>query len=577
MISVSTYYEGNNMTEARERSLQILRMRSLRLLQILLLFFFGCFGIEAEAAESSGRVLFISSYSYAWDTVQIQIEGIRGGLGSDVVLDYEFMDTKRVNDEEAMRLFGEGLAYRMAHVEPYDAVILGDDAALVFALEHKDDIFDGIPLVFEGVNDEELAAGAAADPLVTGILEKLSVDKNIEFGLKINPTAKKVVAILDDTITGEAERKRFYKSAEQYPDLEFSEINTSRLSSENLRKAIQNVSKDSILIYVVMTEDASGRQYTNQESVALISQAAKVPALRMVEGGIGEGLLGGNVVSMYKSGEIAAQIALDIIAGDAVDEMGMMVDSPNVYCVDAAVMEKFGISLSVLPRDAVVLNRKESFWKRNDEVLLPGCILIVALIVIIVLVGSDNLKRQRLMKQLEAARKLTEQASQHDFLTGIPNRSKFMADLSELVSSKTPCTVVMIDIDDFKRINDVMGHTAGDEALQQVAGRLRDMESQILTPYRFAGDEFILILQSSQMKIVEKTGEQCRQVFMKPFRLGGKETKVYGSIGIATYPKDTEDMEQLIIYADDAMYHVKKNGKNDFAIYDRERDQKKES
>ncbi|MDE7269862.1 MAG: GGDEF domain-containing protein, partial [Acetatifactor sp.] len=136
---------------------------------------------------------------------------------------------------------------------------------------------------------------------------------------------------------------------------------------------------------------------------------------------------------------------------------------------------------------------------------------------------------------------------------------------------------VMIDIDDFKRINDVMGHTAGDEALQQVAGRLRDIESQILTPYRFAGDEFILILQSSQMKIVEKTGEQCRQVFMKPFMLGGKETKVYGSIGIATYPKDTEDMEQLIIYADDAMYHVKKNGKNDFAIYDRERDQKKES
>lgn len=563
------------MTEARERSLQILRMRYLRLLQVLLLFFFGYFGIEAEAAESSGRVLFISSYSYAWDTVQIQIEGIQGGLGSDVVLDYEFMDTKRVNDEEAMRLFYEGLAYRMAHVEPYDAVILGDDAALVFALEHKDDIFNGIPLVFEGVNDEELATGAAADPLVTGILEKLSVEKNIELGLKINPTAKKVVAILDDTITGEAERKRFYKSAEQYPNLEFSEINTSRLSSENLRKAIQNVSKDSILIYVVMTEDASGRQYTNQESVALISQTAKVPALRMVEGGIGEGLLGGNVVSMYKSGEIAAQIAMDIIAGDAVDEMGMVMDSPNVYCVDAAVMEKFGISLSVLPRDAVVLNKKESFWERNDEVLLPGGILIVALIVIIVLVSSDNLKRQRLMKQLEAARKLTEQASQHDFLTGIPNRSKFMADLSELVSSKTPCTVIMIDIDDFKRINDVMGHTAGDEALQQVAGRLRDMESQILTPYRFAGDEFILILQSSQMKIVEKTGEQCRQVFMKPFMLGGKETKVYGSIGIATYPKDTEDMEQLIIYADDAMYHVKKNGKNDFAIYDRERDQKK--
>lgn len=566
-------------------SFKILQEKALRRLQSLRLSVFtgilcclcclgvpDCFGLRAEAAESSGRVLFISSYSYAWDTVQIQIDGIRGGLGSDVVLDYEFMDTKRVSDEEAMQLFYEGLAYRMSHVEPYDVVILGDDAALVFALEYKDDIFAGIPLVFEGVNDEELAARAAEDPLVTGILEKLSVEKNIEFGLQINPTAKKVVAILDDTITGEAERKRFYRSAEQYPNLEFGEINTSRLSSEELRKAIRDVSKDSILIYVVMTEDASGRQYTNQESVALIAQTAKVPALRMVEGGIGEGLLGGNVVSMYKSGEIAAGIALDIIAGDAVNDMGMVVDSPNVYCVDAAVMEKFDISLSILPEDAVIINRRETFLERNSEVLLPGCILIVALMVIIVLVSSDNLKRQRLMTQLEAARRLTEQASQHDFLTGIPNRSKFMADLSELISSRTPCTVIMIDIDDFKQINDGMGHTAGDEALQQVAERLRDIESQILTPYRFAGDEFILILQSSQMKIIEKTGEQCREVFTKPFRLVGQEVHICGSIGIASYPKDTEDMEQLIIYADYAMYHVKKNGKNDFAIYDRERD-----
>lgn len=350
------------MAEAGVRTLRILRIRAVKLLYLLLLsVFFGGFVITVDAAESSGRVLFISSYSYAWDTVQIQINGIRGGLGSDVVLDYEFMDTKRVNDDEAMSLFYEGLAYRMGKVEPYDVVILGDDAALVFALEHKDDIFKGIPLVFEGVNDEELAAEAVKDPLVTGILEKLSVEKNIEFGLQINPTAKKVVAILDDSITGEAERKRFYKSAEQFPNLEFSEINTSRLSSDNLRKAIRDVSKDTILIYVVMTEDASGRQYTNQESVALISEAAKVPALRMVEGGIGEGLLGGNVVSMYKSGEIAAQIAMDIIAGGVVDDMGMVVDSPNVYCVDAAVMEKFDISLSVLPAGAEVLNRRETF------------------------------------------------------------------------------------------------------------------------------------------------------------------------------------------------------------------------
>lgn len=93
------------------------------------------------------------------------------------------------------------------------------------------------------------------------------------------------------------------------------------------------------------------------------------------------------------------------------------------------------------------------------------------------------------------------------------------------------------------------------------------MESQLFTPYRFAGDEFIAILCSSQSKIVEKTAYQCRQIFSKPFKLVGNAAKICGSIGIASYPKDTDDLEQLIVCADDAMYQVKKNGKNDFAFY----------
>ena len=96
---------------------------------------------------------------------------------------------------------------------------------------------------------------------------------------------------------------------------------------------------------------------------------------------------------------------------------------------------------------------------------------------------------------------------------------------------------------------------------------MKEMESQILTPYRYAGDEFIMILRSSQGKIVEKTAYQCRQIFTKPFVLNKTKTKICGSIGIASYPKDTEDMEELVIFADAAMYQVKKNGKNDFAFY----------
>lgn len=523
--------------------------------------------VQADGAQSEKRVLFISSYSYAWDTVQAQIDGIQAGLGKDITLDFEFMDTKRVSDEKSMQLFYESLKYRLSKVEPYNVVILGDDAALQFALDYREELFADIPLVFEGINDEELVERAAKEPLVAGIIEKLSLESNIEFGMKINPSATKVVAILDDTLTGQAERKRYYECAEKYPQLSFKEINVSKLATQSLRYALQGISSDSILIYVVMTEDASGKLYTSMEAVKLIAENAYVPALRMVEAGIGDGLLGGNVVSMYKSGEEAAELALKFIKGISMDDMEVIMDSPNIYCVDAAVMEKHGISLSVLPKDTKIINYKESFLEKNRAALIPCSVLIVALILVLIWICIDHHRQKKMMGELENARKIMESASQHDFLTGLPNRSKFMSDLTELINEKKACTIMMLDIDDFKKINDSLGHTAGDEALQQVAGRLKDMESQLFTAYRFAGDEFIAILQSSQFKIVEKTAYACRQIFTKPFKLLGSPAKICGSIGIASYPKDTEDLEQLIVCADDAMYQVKKNGKNDFAFY----------
>lgn len=536
--------------------------------------FFCCFGISADASQitqDGGRVLFISSYSYAWDTVQMQIDGIMGGLGENTVLDFEFMNTKRLDTEESRQLLYDRLEYMFSMLDPYDVIILGDDAALQFALEYRDTLFKDIPIVFEGVNDEELAARAMEDPLITGIIEKLSVEKNIDLGLMLTPGARKVVAVLDNSITGEAERKRFYSVEDAYPNLEFMEINTSILTTSQVRQAIYAVSTDSILIYITMAEDISGKRYSDMEAVRLLSGVARVPVIRMVEGGLGEGLLGGNVVSMYKSGEIAGQIAMEIIGGRDVREFELM-ESPNIYIVDADVMEKYEIGLDVLPPETELLNEPTTFLERNREALVPGLVLFAILLLIMLWFVFDNQRRKKLMKELEDARKIMESASQHDFLTGIPNRNKFMSDLNDMILAKRPCTVMMMDIDDFKKINDTRGHTAGDEALQQVANRLKEMASQIFTPYRFAGDEFIVILQSNQGKIVEKTAWQMRQIFSKPFILCGEKAKICGSIGIASYPKDTEDLEQLIVCADDAMYQVKKSGKNDFAFYKRKDD-----
>ena len=408
------------------------------------IFLIGIWGTGVAAKETEktndGRILFISSYSYGWDTVQSQIEGIKDGIDDNTTVDYEFMDTKRVDDDTSRQMFYEGLKYRMSKVEPYDVVILGDDAALRFAMENREELFADIPLVFEGINDEKLALTVSEDPLITGVLEKLSVEKNIDFARALMPDAQKVVAILDDTVTGQAERERFFSYQEKYPDLEFVEINSSELTGSKLKQRISQVGKNNILIYIVMTEDADGKHYSNKEAVKVITSAARTPVFRMVDGGIGEGILGGNVVSMYKSGEIAAGIAMDIINGKETQKIGVVVDSPNIYCVDQQIMEKYELDMDLIPEETEIVNYKPSFWKRNKEVLIPGSILIAALLVIILICLIDNLRRRRLFRELDEVKGIMESASQHDFLTGIPNRSKFMVDLEKIIGEQIPCS-----------------------------------------------------------------------------------------------------------------------------------------
>lgn len=532
--------------------------------------------VLASDVDSKGRVLFISSYSYSWDTVQMQIEGIKDTLGLEYELDYEYMDTKRVDDATSRELFLARLEYTMSQVEPYDVIIVGDDAALSFALENRDRLFKDIPIVFEGINDEDLVQRALEDSLITGIVEKLPLEENLELAMELLPDADKVVAVLDDTLTGEAERKRFYGYAEKYPELDFSELNASELSTLDLQRGLRGLEKDkTVLLFVVMTQDADGKQYNSQQLANFMLTYSSVPTFRMVEAGIGDGFLGGEVVSMYLCGQEAANMARRIMNGDAVSDVEPMMESPSIRVLDEVIMNRYGVNLKNVPKGTELVNHTETFAERNQEAMILIVVLIIVIVAVVIWASWDGYKKHRMVDELSDAKTILENASQHDFLTGLPNRSKFMKDLEDIIAKEMSCTVIMIDIDDFKDINDNYGHASGDIALRTIAERMKELQSSILTPYRFAGDEFIMILCSEQEKLVEKVAYDCRNIFAKDIKFKNKKHKVTGSIGLASYPKDATEIETLINCADDAMYQVKRSGKNQFAYYQTDKAPKK--
>ena len=529
-------------------------------------------GVTSYAKEeevNNNRILFISSYSLSRDTVQLEIEGIQSAQPDDFILDYEFMDTYRVYDDTAMQLFYEGLKYRLSQVEEYDAVILGDDAALRFFLKYREELFLTQPAFYIGVNDEALSKRVEKDPNIKGIMERLPVKENLEKALEIYPEAETVYAIVDDSLTGTAESQNYDAMQKEFPDLNFEKINTSQLTQEELRKQIMAMPENAILIYYCMNEDAEGRQYTNKEAVNFISLYTKIPILYFLENDrIGENILGGYCFSIKNSATEVMKTAVKVVRGDRKMQYVDFKDSGlYVWSLNADMLKKFQISRKYFPDDTVYVNDVPSFWEKNSEIITPIILIVVVLCAISAWLCLDNVKRRKMMKEMEEMKDHLENASQHDFLTGLPNRSKFMSDLQEIIAKKQPCTVIMLDLDNFKGINDTMGHAMGDEALKGVANRLKTLRTPLLTAYRFAGDEFILILRSDNPKISDNAVMQCLQVFRKPYKMMGKPMDIHGSIGAACYPADTLDMETLIVCADDAMYAIKKEGKNGYMFY----------
>ena len=173
----------------------------------------------------------------------------------------------------------------------------------------------------------------------------------------------------------------------------------------------------------------------------------------------------------------------------------------------------------------------------------------------------------------------------YDVLTGLPNRQLFKEHSIQAIRMAqrdgTKVAIIYLDIDHFKRINDTLGHNAGDSLLQKISENMMvvirssdiiartDSESQPATSIsRLGGDEFTIMLRGlTEMKHAALVAKRIIKCLGMPVKVAGQELYVTGSIGIAVYPDDGEDIDTLLKNADTAMYHAKDAGRNNFQFY----------
>ena len=164
-----------------------------------------------------------------------------------------------------------------------------------------------------------------------------------------------------------------------------------------------------------------------------------------------------------------------------------------------------------------------------------------------------------------------EYQAHNDFLTGLYNRMKCETDLRKLirraVKDESKGAICFLDLDDFKHINDGLGHQYGDILLQQIAAGLQGVPGLRGHCYRMGGDEFVIIIEPEMYPEIEKIIIRIMALFNKPWYLMETEYFCTMSMGIAYFPEHDTDVNELVKKADIAMYEAKKSGKNQYAVY----------
>lgn len=519
--------------------------------------------IHARAEDSSRNVLFISSYSLGYPTVSKQIEGIRKGLGEDVYIYYEFMNSKTITGDEYVAKFYDYLSYKYSHIEKIDAVIVGDDDALQMALRYSSGFFRDKPVIYESVNSQTRAELANALGMA-GVVEHDTIKESLDLAFKAFPDTRTILAITDESNTGQALTATLKAIRSRYSPAEIDVLDTSVSSPEEVMAAAAGADSSTVILYMSMTKDANGTSYTGEKALRLISANTSAPILGLVW--LGNGMLGSIEADYVKIGQEAGRMAMQCLSGTSPSDLHIKDDSPTLTTFDVSMMKTHKITKHQLPADAVFVNDDSS----SARILIIISALCAGVIILVLMLGHSRMENREHQKNeilLQKNSELLKAEAEMDGLTGLGNRRLLDQELARTVQSGRSFRLYLIDLDGFKHINDTYGHLCGDAVLREVGSRLNSLKNRRLIPYRYGGDEFAVMCFRDAQEDVLTVGHQILDLFQDDISAADEHIPMRISIGGAVFPQDADEPESLIHCADLALYYIKKNGKNNVGSY----------
>jgi len=354
----------------------------------------------AQAEKAKKTVLYINSYHHGYQWSDSILEGVRSVLDESefkIDLQVEYMDAKRFSYDYVtnmlLRLYRE--KYRD---EKFDVVVVSDNDAFNFASENRDLLFPGVPLVFCGVND--LDPGELNQGNITGVEENFDLMLTLDVALKLHPNKKRMVVVGDLSSAGQAIKRQVEAVVPLYSDRLDVEYWT-HLSLGDMLDKLDTLPSDTFLFFIPFYQTIGGRFYTAEEVMSSIYKHSSVPIYTAWEFLLGNGAVGGRLLSGYKHGQEAAAITLRILKGEPADSIPVYREPTGEYAFDYHVLWRLDILEDELPKNSRIINAPNPFYELPKELFWTIMTSFVLLIVVLFLLVLTMMERRRVERKIK--------------------------------------------------------------------------------------------------------------------------------------------------------------------------------
>ena len=392
---------------------------------------------DAVATEPP-HVLVLLSYhhGHSWeDDILRGIEAWDGAHADRPVLHIEWMDTKRYASAEYRQRFQRFLEEKYAG-RRFDLLATVDDIALIHAVNAIP--WRGVPIVFSGINGDP-AALVGERGRATGIAERFNVKRTLNLALSLHPNTERLIFVTAADESGAGNRQNIETNLASLAPEARSRIAVEYWTPSSLdmiESRLAGLSERAVVFAlgsILNTED--GRPLGNEHLVAYVRAKTRSPVYSDTDRSVGHGAVGGYVNSGLENGRLMAKMARRLLAGEPVESLPVVFDTPQALMLDFNELERFGVSAESLPAGAAVLNRPPTIFDPENRTTLIGFIAAI-LAVTLVLGGLVMRARMKILrveneraKELQIANEALEHAKEAA-VAASRAKSTFLANMS---------------------------------------------------------------------------------------------------------------------------------------------------